>query len=67
MRSGPQTTSRTIVGRALDVSKKKNLTTVELKVLTDVVHYEVNKKQLLRSSRNAIVQTITAKHEVICL
>ena len=67
MKSGPQTTSRTIVGRALDVSKKKNLTTVELKVLTDVVHYEVNKKQLLGSSRKAIVPTTDTKQEVRCL
>ena len=44
VRSSPQPQSRTVVGAALAVSKRENLTTLQLKVLTDVVHYEVNKK-----------------------
>ena len=44
VRSSTQPQSRTVVGTALAVSKRENLTMLQLKVLTDVVHYEVNKK-----------------------
>ena len=64
VRSGTHTTTRGIVGNALEVSKRKNLTVLELKVLTDVVHYEVNKNSLLRGSGQAANSRASNKKDV---
>eukprot|EP00795_Rhopilema_esculentum_P005175 gene5175-307_t len=50
LKANPNQKSDGIVERALGVSKRENLTTNQLKVLTDVIHYQVNRTPLLKSS-----------------
>ena len=50
VKANPNQKSDGIVERALGVSKRENLTTNQLKVLTDVIHYQVNRTPLLKSS-----------------
>ena len=65
MKSNLRTTQYGVVGKALGLSKQENLTKIELKLLTDVIHYDVNKKTLLRGSSTGGNKSNHVKRKVI--